>query len=514
VTQSHIRFASWTAVSSRAQAEKESLPDQRRLNHAFVADLPRHYPGYTGSVVADLEVVGSRSIVELSDAAALYPDAYGELLRLVRAGAIDAIVCRSRDRLGRTDALIVTLERFCLEHGVIVVPRQSLPATLNLKTLRDSEGAGLLGVIESHFAHSAVRRIVNEHERGMIERVAKRKQFPSHLPWGYRYHYSETGARTVVIDPPAAAVIRYILVDLFLDEDLGRVAIVQRLQAEGCLSPSGASWDYDTLRKVFRIPDRYAGYILVNRVTKNARPFTRVRGDHPAIITDDELARIQAKSEALTTRLDPPFSVLAGAVWCAVANQPMYTVHASRTPPVTHFRCYHCEKYGPGRHSITEARLLAVAKLAIQQLLADADARAAMHQLHAADLTRIDAELAGVDAARERLLAKERRLLHTYVHLADTQLEWFDAQMQAIQAERAALLATENALLAQRASVESAESSADNLAALQALGDRMFTDASPAQLQRWLSSCIRIYVKAGERDRRLRGAIIERIEFI
>ncbi|MBK8188885.1 MAG: recombinase family protein [Vampirovibrionales bacterium] len=490
------------------------MPDQRRLNHEFVADLARHYPGYTGAIVADLQVIGSRSIVELSTAAETYPDAYGELLRLVRAGAVDAIVCRSRDRLGRTDALIVTLERFCLEHGVIVVPRQSLPVTLDIKALRDSEGAGLLGVIESHFAHSAVRRIVNEHERGMIERVAKHKQFPSHLPWGYKYHYSETGARTVVIDPPAAAVIRYILVDLFLDEDLGRVAITQRLQAERQPSPSGKLWDYGALRKVFRIPDRYAGYILVNRVSKNARPLTRVRGDHPAIITDAELTRIQTKIDALTTQHDPPFSILAGVVWCAVANQPMYTAHASHNPPITHFRCYYCEKRGEGRHNVSEKRLLTIARLAIQQLTTNADAREVARQMHAADAARIDAELDGVAAARERLLAKERRLLHTYVHLPETQLDWFDAQMATFQAERKRLDDAEQDLLAQRAAIESAEHSADNLAALHALGDRMFDEATPAQLQAWLSGCLRIYVRPGGKGRKDRSAIIERIEFV
>ena len=91
----HLRCVSWTAVSSDPQAEKESLHDQKRLNHQLIENIGRHYPGYTAELVADLQVVGTRSIVDIADAVEAYPDAYGELMRLLKGGDIDAIVCRS-----------------------------------------------------------------------------------------------------------------------------------------------------------------------------------------------------------------------------------------------------------------------------------------------------------------------------------------------------------------------------------------------------------------------------------
>lgn len=92
----HLRCVSWTAVSSDPQAEKESLHDQKRLNYQLVANIGRHYPGYTAEVVADLQVVGSRSIIDIADAAEAYPDAYGVLLDLLKGQQIEAVVCRLR----------------------------------------------------------------------------------------------------------------------------------------------------------------------------------------------------------------------------------------------------------------------------------------------------------------------------------------------------------------------------------------------------------------------------------
>lgn len=507
-----IRFASWAAVSSQPQAEKESLPDQRRLNREFVDNLGRHYPGHVGEIVAELEVVGSRSIVELSEAMATYPD-YARLIELVQSGAINAVVCRSRDRLGRTDSLIVTIERLCLRHDVVVVPRQSLPATLDARELRESEGAGIVAVVEGHFAQAAVRRLVNEHERGIAERVRRRKLFPNHVPWGYLYRYEEDGTRHIVIDPEPAATIRRILVDLFIEEDLSRPEIIQRLNEEGRPTRAGRPWAHDALMEIFRLPDRYAGYILVNTNSKTGREPLRVRGDHEPIITDAELERVKDKLASIRTKRNPPRSVLTGVVICTLSGQPMYPVWMRNSrEPTPAFRCGSCE-YHPERrpHSIVERRVIEVVRDAVAKLARNADARAVLRKLHAQQVAQAQGLLDNIAGQLAALDGKEQRLLHAYVHLSDAQIDWFDNEMAGIKRQREQLEEQAAQAHANIAAAHSAELSADNLSAIQSLGARMFDHAEPDQLHQWLLGSVRVYVSGAKEGTR---ALIDKIEFI
>ncbi|NIM07177.1 MAG: recombinase family protein, partial [Armatimonadetes bacterium] len=46
---------------------------------------------------------------------------YAALMRLARQGEIDLVICRSRDRLGRTDSLIATLEQYLSDCNVQIL---------------------------------------------------------------------------------------------------------------------------------------------------------------------------------------------------------------------------------------------------------------------------------------------------------------------------------------------------------------------------------------------------------
>ena len=508
-----LRFVSWAAVSSEEQAEKESIDDQLRLNREWVQNLGRLYHGYSGEIIEELTNVGTRSIVELREAAEIYPS-YARLTGLVGAGAVAAVICRSRDRLGRVDALIVTIERFCAQHNVIIVPRQSPPITLDIKELQKSEGIGLLSVVEAHFAQAAVKRLVHEHERGMAERVRVRKQFPGILPWGYRYRYDRDGTRNIEIDPVPAATIRYILVDLFVGENLTRQEIAERLNDEGHATSRGKSWQYDTLTGIFRTPERYAGYITLNEKSKVGRKLLRVRGDHEPIITDDELRRIKAKLAKNTFRREPPDSVLAGVVVCTLSGRPMYPAWLRNPPRLTPaFRCSSCEcTPGAKSHCIVESRLLDAARKAIDGLMHSADARKLLRNRHAQQIERERVTLAGYAAQQAQLDSKEQRLLHTYVHLGHAQLDWFDNEMARLKSERAAIEEQAAQARARIAAAENAELSADSLRAIQSLGDRMFDATEPGQLHKWLLGVMRIYVSGG--DSSGKRAQIDQVVFI
>ena len=90
-----IRAFSWAAVSSKPQAEGESLHDQHRLNHALSEALE-------WEILCDLTVPGeTRSYYRLEEAVENL-EAYQQLVKLAEGGSIDWLVCKSRDRLART----------------------------------------------------------------------------------------------------------------------------------------------------------------------------------------------------------------------------------------------------------------------------------------------------------------------------------------------------------------------------------------------------------------------------
>jgi DNA invertase Pin-like site-specific DNA recombinase len=109
-----MRCLIWAAVSSKSQAEetKESIPSQIQAARELIqsrdgwheAHEPLIVPGHT------------RKYTFLLDACEDMPE-YAQLMRLARSGEIDLVICRSRDRLGRTDSLVATLEQYLSDYG-------------------------------------------------------------------------------------------------------------------------------------------------------------------------------------------------------------------------------------------------------------------------------------------------------------------------------------------------------------------------------------------------------------
>ena len=296
------RCVSWVAVSSEVQAERESPADQKRKNLELIENLGRYYPNSRGVLVATFEMAASRSITLLTDACALH-EQYAELVEMAKARAFDLLVCRSRDRLGHTLPLVTTLEKLCLDHGIVVVPRMSLPPTLSARDLVKAEGAGLMAAIEAQMAEAEVRRMVNRHETGMRGRVLKRKLFANHVPFGYRYEYGKDGSRKIVIDEAAAAVVRLIMLDLYVGRGWGAPRIAKYLNENGIPTPKGSTWSSPGVQQIAARAYRYAGYLELNHMSRTGRDQAMVKGDHPPIISEDELARVLAtKKERTLTR--------------------------------------------------------------------------------------------------------------------------------------------------------------------------------------------------------------------
>lgn len=122
-------WISWRAVSSRPQAETESLSEQHRLNLKTIDDN-------RGFLYAELEVPGiSRTLDSFEEARELIP-AYEQLWQIISTKPREQLlilVARDRSRLGRTVALIESVARACNMAGIAIYPRSMPPLTVNPK---------------------------------------------------------------------------------------------------------------------------------------------------------------------------------------------------------------------------------------------------------------------------------------------------------------------------------------------------------------------------------------------
>lgn len=503
----HLRFVSWIAVSSRPQAEKESPAIQRQLNREYVEQLDRHYPGYTGTIIKELEVVGTRSIIELSEACERWP-AYAELVDLIKKRAFDALIVRSRDRLGREGSLILTIERMCWQYDIVVLPRQSQPPTLDIQALRLSEGSGLIGAIESHFARSAVRRLITESVMGRRARVEKRGLFANKAPWGYYFRYDERGKQFTCVDGEIEKAIRWILLDLFVEQKLSYRQIATALNEQQIKPPKGNAWTLSSAHKFIKRSQVYAGYLVINREGRAVGEEVIVGGRHQAIISDSEWLRIADEIQRRSISLDPPASVYTNSVYCAVSGSRM-TPTRKYTSGDTIFECSSCGQH----HHVAESSVDAAAKKWI-----------ALMQENATEIERDRGELAdsidmlqrGYDLAVTERADTEReqgRILDRHI-MGYTDIEKFDQEMSVNKARIAEIRARIDALAAEIESLI-ANHQANHRAGMMAAGEidlLSIIETDPQRAGDILGSILRIHVAPRKKGEYRAG--ITRIEVV
>jgi len=425
VTNRHLRFISWIAVSSKPQSEKESLEIQRRLNHEFVAELSRRYPGYSGTIIKELEVVGSRSIIEIAEARKSY-QAYATLIDLIRKRAFDALIVRSRDRLGREGSLILTIERLCWQNGIVVVPRQSLPATLDVEELRDSEGAYLIGALEGHFARSSVRRLVNESLMGRRARVEKKKLFAGTPPWGYRYRYDSERNEHIEVDPEAAEIIRTILVELFTQRQLSYPQIAATLNERGLKTSKGKPWTHSNVRNYVKRADPYGGYLVIFRESKKETVI--VHGSHEPILTQVEWEALLRERERREYSRNPPVSAYANVVYCTATKKKMIVTRTNVRRESTNpniFVCNHC----PVRHTITESAVARAVRWWMEIMQGNMDADRVSRRYQSETFEMLNAKYNSLRDAEIASLQDQGKILDRYIcgYISDAE---FDQQLE------------------------------------------------------------------------------------
>ena len=181
-----MRAVIWAAVSSKPQAEesKASLPQQITDSRVIIERndwLEAHPP-----LVVDGHTRSYTGISPLLDACADMPQ-YATLVELARSDSIDIVVCRSRDRLGRTDVLVSEIEGYLRTHGCQVY-NLDMPARIQdpeeFRSHRDKAGLWT-AAIERAKAEDEVATLQTRYQFGMRGRVQSGLH-PNNLPFGYR----------------------------------------------------------------------------------------------------------------------------------------------------------------------------------------------------------------------------------------------------------------------------------------------------------------------------------------
>jgi DNA invertase Pin-like site-specific DNA recombinase len=268
-----LRCVSWVAVSSKAQADKESPDEQRRKNAEVITRLG-------GEMVAELYVPGqSRDIVEFQEAEREI-EAYGQLRAMLDSRAIDLLVFRDMSRLGRTAALGLQVAEMCHRAGVALYNRASPPSSLNVHDQRQSDAGLVVQSIEGAFAQIEIRNLRRRHRLGMTGRVRSGK-LPNNTPYGYRKTFRPDGSAIVEPDPDQALVVQEI-VEMFL-QGMSYRDISNVLNDRGIEAPGSATWHATTPRKILMRAWTYAGFSVITWGDTGEQ--VKAEGEHDAIIT-------------------------------------------------------------------------------------------------------------------------------------------------------------------------------------------------------------------------------------
>ena len=436
-----INCICWAAVSSGPQAAGESLPEQIRDNSQFVAELERHYPGCGGGRVAvELTMADTRNLLSLEEAADRH-DSYAALVDLALSNRklspdkkIGAIICRSRDRLGRTASLASQLEQFLLLNDIVVVPRLSnRPPSLKPEEVRENEGLALISVIESAMGQIEVRRMVRRRYTGLLKRARDRGLFPAKPPFGYTRIIHPDGGHSIVQDEEDAETVRT-LFRHYLAGDNGRVRIVRAMNMSGRIPPSGGEeWIKRSVERILEHVHAYGGWIDLF-YSSDRKETMRYRGSFEPILDEPSYRAVLAEMDR---RRKIPHRggrrPLAGICHCTICGRALVSDQLDSRSRPGHPNPWRkvtltmaCRKCQP-TYYIRESTILAALQIAVDRLAEfPYDYDLAVIDTGDPDqiAERIRDQIAGVEGTLEALAEERKRTLYLFTRKGIDEMEF------------------------------------------------------------------------------------------
>ena len=247
-----MRVALYARVSSKVQEKKGTIASQIEALRNYATEhqfeLDESYvctdDGYSGALLA------RPALDRLRDGA--------------QAGAFDAILVQSPDRLSRKYAyLILILEEF-ERFGTSVIFLEQPPP--------EDPHSALLVHIQGAVAEYERAKMTERYRRGKLYRARQGEIFWTDVPYGY-HHVPRQGdvAAHVVIDEAQAEVVRKIF-RWHADESTSMRQIAKRLTREGIPTPKGNSqWGGSSVYNIVRRDD-YVGTLNYNRSKEEILP--------------------------------------------------------------------------------------------------------------------------------------------------------------------------------------------------------------------------------------------------
>lgn len=532
------RAVVWAAVSSRPQAERDSI-DQQLVDGGALAAAQ----GW--QVVATLVVPGeSRDYIDLADALAglderLRPgeeNAYRRLLDLLAGRAFDVLVCRARDRLGRTDALIAGVEERCRRAGVVVWSIAMPPS--------GSEAGDLyVSAVERAGAQREMVELQRRHRYGMDGRLRRGEMLSNVVPFGYRAEIVVVGRgveRRAVVEPAEAGAYRELVAET-LARGATEAALMERMRGQF----PDRKWPASSVSYILRNPF-HVGLVLRRRRQEDAGPLLRVfrpsepsifdhpdwpaaealltarasrsrwanrdasgrqkvhllaLGTHEPVIELPQWLALQREMESRSDAHRPhaPGSLWGGMAVCGLCGAPMHfhTSGPSRSQRYFYYRCARRDRrYGNCQNDAIRLEALtaaAVGYLAEFYHALEAQVDGTPQQ----ESATVDL-LASIVAQRVDLLAQRERLEMMAIS-GRISLETFDERTAALDG---ALLDVEGRLSREQAALASRERAVVRLALVRTmlpdLESRLLA-ADPVEVNRWLKEAIEaVVVTRGE----------------
>ncbi len=479
-----LRFVSWAAVSSLPQAKLISIDDQLATNR-------QHIDRHGGALVEELVVPGeSRSIVLFEDAARTIA-AYGRLKELIDAKAFDVLIYLDRSRLGRKASLSMAVIELCHDARIATYETENPPTEIKVGGSYDDM---LLGAIKSVGAQREVQKFVERHRIGMLGR-AKRGEMLGAVVYGYVARYDADGTRTIEIDEPAADAVRRLFAH-YLGGD-GMNVIAQKLNESGAQPPALAPmWAHGNVGHVLRNVWRYAAFVEINRYSERGRPYAKLPGAWPAIISEELANQVEAEREMRrsTRRLANTVYLLSSVVWCAICEKRMVmkTQDPNKTKPGFRVMQMCCPK------NSVQHPIKATSYRRILRTL-----RAEMEALRFADLDAIAATPTTEEHIREQIAAQGRTIetVKAGIGRADAafvngllDMERYRVQLDRLNVQMAAALAELERL--ERALTEEQDRGTfrHRLDEVVAHGLAMLDSADVTAANAWLRRHVRIWV--------------------
>jgi site-specific DNA recombinase len=224
-------------------------------------------------------------------------DGFEDLLSDLESGVIEGIVCYNLDRFARR---VNDLERaIALYDAAKRTGRPLYFATaegdLNLASDDGLTLARVMVAFANKASRDTARRVAAKHQdnrdRGRL--VGGRR------PFGWSWEYDDNGKRTAHVQVEAEAeAIRWAAHGL-TNGSLTWRDIVRTWNDQGLHTPSGRTWQPQTVKQVLRSP-RLAGWrVHKDRIAVHSRTGELIRADVEPILTD---AQFEALLEAINTR--------------------------------------------------------------------------------------------------------------------------------------------------------------------------------------------------------------------